>query len=97
VALACAAAFQAIHLQNRSEPDSIRSVALPGLGASTGGVPASTCANLMWTGYHLFADYQFRDFPAMRAALDEQLAELEINSGTSPMRIQLPLDNDWVR
>ena len=36
VALACAAAFQAVHMQNAREPGSIRSVALPGLGANTG-------------------------------------------------------------
>ena len=36
VALACAAAFQAVHMQNAREPGSIQSVALPGLGANTG-------------------------------------------------------------
>ena len=39
VALACAAAFQAVHMQNSVEPGSIRSVALPGLGAATGRGP----------------------------------------------------------
>lgn len=39
VALACAAAFQAVHLQNREKPGSIRSVALVGMGAQTGRVP----------------------------------------------------------
>src|SRR5262245_37578380 len=39
VALACAAAFQAVHMQNSEAPGSIRSVALPGLGAQTGRVP----------------------------------------------------------
>lgn len=38
VALACAAAFQAVHRQNRKAPGSIRSVALVGMGAQTGQV-----------------------------------------------------------
>src|SRR5437764_554559 len=46
VALACAAAFQAIHMQNAREPDSLASVALPGLGANTGRVPPEICADL---------------------------------------------------
>src|SRR5436190_4457868 len=33
VALACAAAFQAVHIHNQEQPGSVRSVALPGLGA----------------------------------------------------------------
>ncbi|WP_392895779.1 macro domain-containing protein [Streptomyces sp. LN699] len=47
VALSCAAAFQAVHRQNRKVPGSIRSVALVGMGAQTGRVPARVCANLM--------------------------------------------------
>ena len=77
VALACAAAFQAVHMQNAAEPGSIRAVALPGLGANTGKVPVEICADLMWTGYNLFRDHVFTDFAAMRAALEEQLGELE--------------------
>lgn len=76
VALACAAAFQAVHLQNAREPGSIDSVALPGLGASTGQVPVDTCAGLMWAGYQLFQEYRFRDFATMKAVLMEQLADL---------------------
>ncbi|MBO1413365.1 macro domain-containing protein, partial [Streptomyces sp. FH025] len=57
VALACAAAFQAVHRQNMVDPGSIRSVALVGMGAQTGRVPARICANLMWTGYTLFNDH----------------------------------------
>jgi O-acetyl-ADP-ribose deacetylase (regulator of RNase III) len=71
VALACAAAFQAVHMQNARDPGSITSVALPGLGAATGRVPPRACAGLMWTGYALFNDCAFRDFEAMRAALRE--------------------------
>jgi len=77
VALACAAAFQAIHMQNAREPDSIRSVALPGLGAATGRVPARRCASLMWTGYRLFRDAAFADFGTMRAALLDQLGGID--------------------
>ncbi|MCI0458038.1 MAG: macro domain-containing protein [Gemmataceae bacterium] len=77
VALACAAAFQAVHIQNARDPGSIRSVALPGLGANTGKVPVEICADLMWTGYNLFRSQEFTDFDDMRAALEEQLGELE--------------------
>ncbi len=76
VALACAAAFQAVHMQNAKEPGSIRSVALPGLGANTGKVPVEICADLMWTGYDLFRRREFTDFQEMRAALEERLGDL---------------------
>ncbi len=76
VALACAAAFQAVHMQNAREPGSIRSIALPGLGANTGKVPVEICADLMWTGYDLFRRQEFVDFTAMRAALQDRLGHL---------------------
>ncbi len=76
VALACAAAFQAVHTQNEKEPGSIRSVALPGLGANTGRVPVEICADLMWTAYNLFRERSFKDFAEMRAALETELGEL---------------------
>ncbi len=76
VALACAAAFQAVHIQNTEEPGSIRSVALPGLGAQTGRVPAEICADLMWTAYDLFREHAFRDFAQMRMALEGILGPL---------------------
>jgi O-acetyl-ADP-ribose deacetylase (regulator of RNase III) len=76
VALACAAAFQAVHQQNSREPGSVRSVALPGLGANTGKVPVEICADLMWTGYQLFLDREFGDFKELRVALEEQLGDL---------------------
>jgi hypothetical protein len=76
VALACAAAFQVIHQQNDVLPGSIRSVALPGLGANTGRVPAEICADLMWTGYDLFRERAFADFGEMRKALEEILGDL---------------------
>lgn len=76
VALACAAAFQAVHRRNGQEPGSIRSVALPGLGANTGRVPVEICADLMWTGYSLFLAHEYTDFAEMRRALEEQLGDL---------------------
>jgi O-acetyl-ADP-ribose deacetylase (regulator of RNase III) len=76
VALACAAAFQAVHMQNARAPGSIQSVALPGLGAQTGRVPVEICADLMWTGYNLFRRRGFEDYAAMRAALEEELGDL---------------------
>ena len=81
VALACAAAFQAVHTQNEKEPGSIRSITLPGLGANTGRVPVEICADLMWTAYNLFLQKSFPDFARMRAALEEELGDL--GTGTS--------------
>ncbi|MFJ4776534.1 macro domain-containing protein [Streptomyces sp. NPDC088762] len=77
VALACAAAFQAVHRQNRKAPGSIRSVALVGMGAQTGRVPARVCANLMWTGYTLFHDHWFEDDDELRATIVTQLNGIE--------------------
>lgn len=81
VALACAAAFQAVHMQNAAAPGSVRSVALPGLGANTGQVPVEICADLMWTAYQLFREREFQDFGAMRVALEEMLGDLGPMSG----------------
>ncbi|MGW8781413.1 ADP-ribosyltransferase domain-containing protein [Streptomyces sp. NPDC055796] len=77
VALACAAAFQAVHRQNRKAPGSIRSVALVGMGAQTGRVPARLCANLMWTGHTLFQDHWFEDDDELRATILTQLDGIE--------------------
>lgn len=76
VALACAAAFQAVHMQNAKDANSIQSVALPGLGANTGRVPAEICADLMWTAYNMFREHAFSDFKEMRKALEEELGDL---------------------
>jgi O-acetyl-ADP-ribose deacetylase (regulator of RNase III) len=81
VALACAAAFQSVNMQNAREPGSIRSVALPGLGANTGKVPVEICADLMWTGYNLFRERSFTDFNDLRAALQDELGDLGPMSG----------------
>jgi uracil DNA glycosylase/O-acetyl-ADP-ribose deacetylase (regulator of RNase III) len=90
VALACAAAFQAVRLQNRAEPGSIRSVALVGMGARTGRVPAQVCANLMWTGYTLFHDHGFADYDELRAAVLGQLADIEGAGPARRVRIAVP-------
>jgi O-acetyl-ADP-ribose deacetylase (regulator of RNase III) len=93
VALACAAAFQAVHMQNARAPGSIQSVALPGLGANTGQVPVEICADLMWTGYNLFRRRAFDDFAAMRAALEEELGDLgptPLSGKTKPPAVAAP-------
>lgn len=90
VALACAAAFQAVHLQNREKPGSIRSVALVGMGAQTGRVPAGVCANLMWTGYTLFHDHGFADYDQLRAAVLGQLHDIEGAGTAKRVRIVVP-------
>ncbi|MFJ3701077.1 MULTISPECIES: macro domain-containing protein [unclassified Streptomyces] len=87
VALACAAAFQAIHQQNARTPGSIESVALVGMGARTGRVPARVCANLMWTGYTLFNDHRFEDFDDLRSTITAQLDDLEAAPATQRVRI----------
>lgn len=76
VALACAAAFQMVHMQNSRQPGGIRSVALPGLGAQTGRVPVEICADLMWTAYSMFRKHEFSDFGDMRNALESELGDL---------------------
>ena len=86
VALACAAAFQAVTMQNSRQPGSIRSVAVPGLGANTGKVPPEICADLMWTAYNLLRENVFADFATMRAALEEQLGDL----GPAPAKAAKP-------
>src|SRR5215203_2031060 len=90
VALACAAAFQAIHMQNAAEPGSITSVALPGLGAATGRVPPRVCANLMWTAYTLFREYAFRDYDTLRTAVLTQLGGIDEVPHTERVRIEVP-------
>jgi O-acetyl-ADP-ribose deacetylase (regulator of RNase III) len=90
VALACAAAFQAVHVQNEREPGSIESVALVGMGAATGRVPPRVCANLMWTGYTLFNDYYFRDYDDLRRTIREQLGDVESRPEEERVRIRVP-------
>jgi O-acetyl-ADP-ribose deacetylase (regulator of RNase III) len=75
-ALACGAAFQAAVQQVKREPGSIESVALPGLGTSTGGVHVETCANLMRVAYQLFQEEEFASFEDMRIALEARLADV---------------------
>ncbi|MFD6345108.1 macro domain-containing protein [Streptomyces roseolus] len=90
VAMACAAAFQAVHRQNRTTPGSIRSVALVGMGARTGRVPARVCANLMWTGYTLFHDHWFQDDDELRATITAQLGGIDQVSPATRVRIVPP-------
>jgi len=90
VALACAAAFQAIHMQNEREPGSIESVALVGMGARTGRVPPRVCANLMWTGYTLFQEYQFDDYDDLRQTIREQLGDIDNRPEEERVRITPP-------
>ncbi|MER7751958.1 macro domain-containing protein [Kitasatospora sp. NPDC097643] len=90
VALACAAAFQAVHQQNRRAPGSITSVALVGMGAQTGRVPARVCANLMWTGHTLFHDHDFDDYADLRATVLAQLDDLEAAPATHRVRLTPP-------
>lgn len=84
VALACAAAFQMVHLQNLAAPGSIGSVALPGLGANTGKVPVEICADLMWTAYNLVRNQDFKSFHEMRVALENELGALG-NAAAAPV------------
>jgi O-acetyl-ADP-ribose deacetylase (regulator of RNase III) len=77
VALACAAALQAVEMVNARTPSAIGSVALPGLGASTGQVPPETCAYLMWIAYELFRFREFADFAEVRRALESEIWRLE--------------------
>ncbi|RAJ40100.1 O-acetyl-ADP-ribose deacetylase (regulator of RNase III) [Kitasatospora sp. SolWspMP-SS2h] len=90
VALACAAAFQAVHRQNAATPGSIASVALVGLGAQTGQVPARICANLMWTGHSLFQDHEFTDDDELRATVTGQLDDLLAAPVERPVRLAVP-------
>ncbi|GAB2950121.1 hypothetical protein GCM10027280_43370 [Micromonospora polyrhachis] len=90
VALACAAAFQAIHLQNERQPGSIRSVALVGMGAATGRVPAQVCANLMWAAHTLFHDYRFQDYDDLRETICAQLNDIESRPADERVRITPP-------
>lgn len=90
VALACAAAFQAVHIQNSQAPGSIQSVALPGLGASTGRTPVEICADLMWSGYNLFRRRAFADFAEMRAALEAELGDLGPSSKSAKVWTSIP-------
>jgi O-acetyl-ADP-ribose deacetylase (regulator of RNase III) len=90
VALACAAAFQAVHMQNAVQPGSIESIALVGMGAATGRVPAQVCANLMWAGYTLFNDFTFDSYDELRSTVIGQLGDIETRPVTEPVRITPP-------
>lgn len=76
VALAAAAAFQAVAMKNLEAPGSIGSMAIPGLGANHGKVPVEICADLMWTAYSLFLEQTFVDFSHLQMALEAELGAL---------------------
>lgn len=76
VALACAAALHCVRVQNTMAPASIRSVAMPGLGAGTGRVPPALCAELMYTAWKLFEAHPIHDFGDLRTALEHELGDL---------------------
>jgi O-acetyl-ADP-ribose deacetylase (regulator of RNase III) len=82
-AFACAAALQAAAMLNAREPGAITSLALPGLGAATGGVPVDICADMMRAAYDLLQEEQFETFDEMRAALTAQLAHSAAMLGLS--------------
>jgi O-acetyl-ADP-ribose deacetylase (regulator of RNase III) len=73
-ALACAAAFQAIHTVSATLGDDTK-VAIPGLGAGTGQVSPETCAELMKIGYVLFRRQRYPNFEEMLKALNQELLE----------------------
>jgi O-acetyl-ADP-ribose deacetylase (regulator of RNase III) len=74
VALACGAALHAA--EQLSANGLIRSVAMPGFGASTGRVPPEVCASLMWMVYRLCSHRQFSCFAEMRQTLESELGDL---------------------
>ena len=68
----------------------LRARPLVGMGAATGRVPPRVCANLMWTGYTLFNDYEFRDFDDLRTVIREHLGDVESKPETERVRVKLP-------
>jgi O-acetyl-ADP-ribose deacetylase (regulator of RNase III) len=92
-AFACGAALQAAAMQNAREPNSVPSLALPGLGAATGGVPVDTCADLMRVAYELLQEERFDTFEDMRAALEARLEDVAPLMGITPPSAQ-PHEDD---
>lgn len=74
--LACAAAFQAVHMQRLEAPDCILSVAITGLGTGTGNVAPGVCAEMMWTAYDLFSHSGFASFEDVANALSDRFGAL---------------------
>jgi len=92
VALAFGAALQAAAQQNRQVPGSIRSLALPGLGSSTGRVPAEDVAVQMRLAYEVLRRQEFFDFAAMREAILERLGGrsfIRFSPGAATAKIQV--------
>ncbi|MEU6981899.1 hypothetical protein ABZ946_00515 [Streptomyces sp. NPDC046324] len=66
-------------------------MALVGMGARTGRVPARVCANLMWTGYTLFNDYSFDDYDVLRSTITAQLDDIDMVPSGRRVRIEPPM------
>jgi O-acetyl-ADP-ribose deacetylase (regulator of RNase III) len=86
-ALAFAAAIQAARMRNAAEPGGIATLAVPGLGASTGRMPPESCARQMLAAYELMRDHAFDDFADMRAALLCELAPLAARARSRRVRV----------
>jgi O-acetyl-ADP-ribose deacetylase (regulator of RNase III) len=78
VALATGAALQAAVQQNNVEYGSISSIALPGLGANTGGVSPYDCAGLMWRAYQLLLNQSYADMASLRVGLEQDLVDVPL-------------------
>lgn len=88
-AWACAAALQAARMQNDIDPGSIRSIAIPGLGASTGRVPPGSCAGQMRLAYDLLRARRFDDFEHMQDALRATLGDVPVAAAPALRRRRL--------
>lgn len=82
-ALACAAAWQAIYVAaERMKAEGVGidgiTVAIPGLGAGTGKMPADKCAALMLVGFRVFRRGHFPSFEAMLTAVNEELVNADL-------------------
>lgn len=77
VAMACAAALHAARQEQLRSPGCLETLAMPGLGASTGRVPPETCATLMWMAYRLCRDRDFASYDELRRALEAELGQLD--------------------
>jgi O-acetyl-ADP-ribose deacetylase (regulator of RNase III) len=86
VALACGAALHAIRVHNVEGSVPIESVAMPGLGAGTGRVPADIGAELMWAAYRLVREQAFADFASLRAAFQAEFGELAPAAAAKALR-----------
>lgn len=80
-ARACAAAFQAIYTAVDRGSTALNTVAIPGLGGGTGGVPPRKVAELLHLGYTLFRRRRYATWEELAAAVD---AELDVSAKPQP-------------